>query len=296
VKARPKKKLVGLHVAHMRDVTLTPAQLAAVARRFAGRRKGVIQKWLSPSQAEECWRIHELQAARRELRTCYSQGVRPLDYYCYKQVKRSARKSTKRWDYAWHYNCGFREHIAKPIQESWEYQSRVKYSVEVSHSQTKVEYSSSRPACSYDTLSVTLTWDLLRHRWQWVGGMLTISRKTDAGKRNYPCWWFEQRNGQVGLVVKQGWILNWNYHVATKPGVTLEEARAKKSRIIALAKKRAAEAEALRIQCLRERAERQKIYLAQVAEEKRIKPFLDYIPPKGWVNRHMSLMAGLIAT
>lgn len=287
-------KLKRAKVRPLDEVVLEPWQMASIARsNHKHRHKKSLRQFLTEEQMAEVLRIRAIQQLRYERRGFVGadhQEVRPLDIYERRGIKRKAWKTTMCWSRRWDYRCGFKEHIAEPMQRSWKYKSRVKYRVHVTHSSKEVKYESSRPACSYDTLSVTLTFDLLRHTWKWIGGMLTIMRKEDVGKTNYPCWWFQHRmestrwDGRkpgVGLEVKQGWILGRNYHITTKPDATLDDARAKRKRVTELAR----EKEERRINQQRQENEDRAALSAQECS-------WAYMPRKGWVNRHLSIMSG----
>ncbi len=242
--------------------------------------KGALQSFLAPSQFKEVWRIRELQRIRAERNANYYDHVRPLlDKWDRRGIKRAGWKSVRRWDYGRILLIDYQSHLAEPIRKTWQYRSRVKYHINLVHSSSHVKYESSRPACSYETLSVTLTFDLLRHRWKWIGGMLTISAKMDEGRRDYPCWWFQQRNGGVGLEVKKGWIIGDTYHVSAVNSA--EEGKRKKASIIRRAKEKA-----------KQEMDRRRQWTEQRAQEAMLRSILNYKAPKGWVNRLSSIMAG----
>ena len=278
-----KDKFKNIVVLRAKEAVFTPKELALIARKFQPnarlRCKGALQKLLSPSQFSECWRIRELQVKRHDNPFRYDEPLKRGRGWDCNGLKRAAWKTAMVWSTAWSLRFDYFRHLADPIQKTWKYRSNVKYSVSLRHSRTEVKYESSRPACSYEVLCVTLTFDLLRHRWQWIGGMLTISAKTDEGKKDYPCWWFQQRKGGVGLEVKTGWIINRHYHVSAVHSA--DEARRKKASIIRRAKEKAAADEAIVQQ-----------HAQQRVQEATLRSVLNYKAPKGWVNRLTSIIAG----
>lgn len=200
----------------------TLKKIARLARNCSTKKE--LATHLKGEELAEAWRIKQVQAKRDinwnlVINNChYGDGRRYLvprlrSIYEREGLIRSARKGSKIWPLAHIFGEGFANRIADQIKLAWAYQWHNKnYALSIRHHPTEIKVEHTRSASGYDNFYTSITFNLLQQEAVWIGGLLTIRAKADAGKESYPCWWFERRKEGPGLILRQGNIANFNFH------------------------------------------------------------------------------------
>lgn len=188
-----------------------PARRLHALARLHSTKKEMRAAGMSETEVAEACRIQALR--ERRARSSFHNPDEIHRHYHEKWLKPEYREQARQWCAAWSLYCSYAQRLASSIRP-WPYNDALgknnrgnqrKHDVTFRHSSRAHTVETSRGADSWTTMSIDVTFDLLREEAVVITGMVTIRKKSDRDLPEYPVWWLELRNGVgPGLVMQQG--------------------------------------------------------------------------------------------